>query len=86
MTVIEKDLLGEYPTALRADQKGVNVLILRKVNPTKRLDGKVATYSLEHQWLRDAENHTSVQGSDVSYWTTKEIDWEKDLFDQVNLF
>jgi len=84
--VIEKNLSEEFSTAARADQKGVNILILRNINPIKRLDGEMADYSLEHQWLRDMRDITSVLGSEYSYWQKKEINWKECLFDQVNLF
>jgi len=84
--VIEKNLSEEFPTAVRADQKGVNILILRNIKPKRRGDGKMASYELEHQWLNDADNTTSVQGNDFSYWQKKELDFDKCLFDQVFLF
>jgi len=84
--VIEKNLSDEFPTAVRADQKGVNILILRNIKPLKRLDKKIASYEIEHQWLNDAEDITSVQGNDFTYWQKKELDFDKNLFDQLFLF
>jgi len=80
------DLSEQFPTAVKAEQRGINVLILRNINPIKRLDGKMATYSLEHCWLRDSGDITSVLGSDESFWQKKELNWKECLFDQVNLF
>jgi len=80
------DISEEFPTAVKAEQKGKNILILRNINPIKRLDGKMATYSLEHCWLRDIKDTTSVLGNDYSYWQKKELNWKESLFDQVNLF
>jgi hypothetical protein len=80
------DISKEYPTALKAEKRRINILILRNINPIKRLDGKMACYSLEYCWLRDSEDITSVQGSDFSYWTKAELKWDECLFDQVNLF
>jgi len=80
------DISDEFPIAIKAEQSGKNILILRNINPMKRADGKMATYSLEHQWLRDSGDITSVLGNDYSYWQKKELNWKESLFNQVNLF
>ena len=80
------DISDQFPTAVKAEQKGKNILILRNINPMKRVDGKMANLELEYRWLRDEEDITSVLGSDYSYWQKKELNWKECLFDQVNLF
>jgi len=80
------DISDQFPTAVKAEQQGKNVLILRNVNPIRRGDGKMATYSLEHCWLRDSGDVTSVVGNDYTYWLKKELNWKECLFDQVDLF
>ncbi len=81
----------------RAEGKGRNVLILNRLDrPFKRVDGKIASYMLEHRWLScDVERKQSwacVQGSDATFWTNREIKNlgaltpEKSLFDCFRLF
>ena len=81
-----EDISKEFPTAIKAEKREKNILILRNINPLKRFDGKMASYELEHQWLRDSGDTTSVLGNDFSYWLKKELNWKKSLFDQVSLF
>lgn len=76
-----------YANTLRAERKGDNTLILSKLdNTVKRFDGKKARFILEHRWHRPGADIYSVQGQDFTYWTTSEIDPDKCLFNQVNLF
>ena len=86
MTDFVDDVSDQFPTAVKAEQKGKNILILRNIDPIKRADGKMARYSLEYCWLRDSGDITSVLGSDYTYWQKKELKWNECLFDQVNLF
>lgn len=87
--VIEADSI---PDVLKAESKGKNTLILRKIPPIRRVDGKMACRALEHRWHNmeiTADNINdicSVQGNDYTYWQAKELDLTKSLFDQVNLF
>lgn len=76
-----------------AEQKGKNVLILKKIEPTKRFDGKIGTYRLEHRWLSNPNDVHAVQGSDTTIWTKTElkalfamIKQGKSLFDYFQLF
>jgi hypothetical protein len=81
------DLSEEFPTAITAQRRGDNTLILRNIKPFKRLDGKYACYELEHRWCRPgAKDAHSVQGNDFTYWKKNELMWNECLFDQVNLF
>lgn len=85
-----------FPSALRAEGKGRNVLILRELSlpdvQIKRLDGEKADWELEHRWLsRNCEHSRDeawacVQGNEFTYWKEGELDPDKSLFDQVNLF
>ena len=83
---IIEDISEEFPTAIKAEKRGKDILILRNINPLKRFDGKMARYSLEYQWLDDVNDTTSVRGNDYSYWLKKELNWKESLFDQVSLF
>jgi hypothetical protein len=80
------DISDQFPTAVKAEQQGNNILILRNIDPIKRLDKKMANLELEHCWLRDSRDVTSVLGSDYSYWQKKELKWNECIFDQVNIF
>jgi len=67
-------------TTLKAQGKKDNVLILKKLDKSiKRVDGKMARYSLENRWLStecentEDEAYVCVQGSDFTYWQSKEI-------------
>ena len=87
------DYSGSFPDAISAEGNGNNVLILRKLDrPTKRFDKKLANYELEHRWLNQLcldENDQAwacVEGNDFTYWTSKELDFERSIFDQVNLW
>ncbi len=80
------DLSKEFPEAIRAERKGDNTLILRCINPFKRADGKMATMALEYRWHRPKASVCEIQGQEFSYWRKNEIDNNKPLFEQVNLF
>ena len=76
-----------------AEQKGKNVLILKKIEPTKRFDGKVGTYRLEHRWLSNVNDVHAVRVSDTEIWTKTELKslfvmlkQGKSLFDFFQLF
>ena len=76
-----------FPSCIKAEQKGNNVLIMRNLNePFKRFDGKKAIYELEYRWLSNPEDLTSVQGAEFTYWRKSEWDPKIDLFAQFNLF
>ena len=83
--VIE-DVRDHFPDAIKAEKKGLNVLVLCKMSePETRVDGKRGYYELIHKWL--SENNVScVRGSERTLWLKKEVDLRKNLFDQFNLF
>ncbi len=80
------DLSKIFPEAIRAERKGDNTLILTEISPIKRLDGKKATMALEHRWHRPGASVNEIQGNDFTYWRKNELDINKSLFEQVNLF
>ena len=87
------DVSNEFENCIKAEAKNKNVLILRKLDkPIKRFDGKKTNYELEHRWLSKEVTETTkdnvvcVQGNDFSYWQKTELNLNKKLFDQVNLF
>lgn len=76
---------------IMAERKGVNALILKKTNSTKRFDGKRGNYRLEHHWFASpASDIHSSKGSETTIWTTKEIKpvltGKKKLFEFFRLF
>jgi len=74
---------------LKAEQRGKDVLILRRLdNPIRRFDGKTARYELEYRWLSDPRHLVCVLGSEFSYWQANEIEgWQnKSLFKMFRLF
>ena len=69
-----------------AEMDGLNVLVLYKAEvPRRRLDGKIGRYELIHRWL-SAPDPCCVLGSETTLWMKKEIDFNRALFDQFNLF
>lgn len=77
-----------FPLAIKAERKGVNTLILWKLDkPRTRFDGKRALYQLEYRWHSSPTCHiTHVQGNEFSLWQAKEINLKKGLFTQFQLF
>lgn len=76
-----------FPTAIKAQRRGRDTLILRSIPPFKRVDGQMATYQLEYRWHKnDTVDVTSVRGREFSYWKKNELNWKECLFGQVNLF
>ena len=74
---------------LKAEQRGKDVLILRRLDhPIRRFDGKTACYELEYRWLSDPRYLVCVLGNEFSFWQAKEIKgWEtKSLFEMFRLF
>ena len=74
---------------LKAEQRGKDVLILRRLdNPIRRFDGKTARYELEYRWLSDTRHLVCVLGNEFSFWQAKEIKgWDtKSLFKMFRLF
>jgi len=81
-----QDVSDQFPNALKAERKGTETLILRRLPEdwhVETLDGTEATLELENRWGRDVH---SVQGNDFTFYTEDEIDLDKSLFDQFNLF
>lgn len=86
-TVDTINIGNEFPTAIKAQRRGTNTLILRSIPPFKRMDGKMATYQLEYRWHKDDKVDVhSIRGRDFSYWLKSELNWKECLFGQVNLF
>ena len=74
---------------LKAEQRGTDVLILRKLDtPIRRPDRKTAGYEVEYRWLSDPRHVSCVQGNEFSFWQAREIRGWKDnsLFDVFRLF
>jgi len=73
---------------VKAEQQGNNVLILRKLAiPRQTSDGKLGSYELEYRWLSwGATSIHDVLGSEFSLWQSNELDLNKSLFEQVDLF
>jgi hypothetical protein len=79
---------------LKAESKGSNVLILRKLlYPKKGIDGNERPFRLEHRWLSKSieceqdikdQNYVCVLGNDFSLWNKEEFDLEKSLFEQFD--
>lgn len=65
--------------ALKAERKGLNALIL--------WDTDGSDFELEHRWLSQEDDELAcVQGSEISCWPKSEVQLDKLLFDQFNLF
>lgn len=80
------DLTEYYPNAIKAEQKGNDILILRKLEkPFKTWSkAKLSHYELEYQWINPITG--GVLGNEFTYWSKKDLDSNKGLFEQVNLF
>jgi len=84
--MVEELDTSQFTGCVRAERKGTNTLILRKLDaPVKRFDGKKATYELEHRWHKsETAPVSSVLGNDFTFWQRKEFDPNKSLFDQFS--
>ncbi len=74
---------------LKAEQRGVDVLILRKLDsPIQRMDSKWARYEVEYRWLSNPRDVRCVQGAEFTFWLASEIaGWQTEsLFDVFRLF
>lgn len=83
------EVTGRIPGCLKAEQRGKDVLILRRLDrPRRRIDGRMAQYELEYRWLSNSADLTCVLGNELSYWRPSEIEgWENEsLFDIFRLF
>ena len=81
--------VSEQFKCLKAEQRGTDVLILRRLDsPIQRMDGKRASYELEWRWLSNPRHLCCVQGNEFSFWLASEIrGWQtKSLFDVFRLF
>jgi hypothetical protein len=88
MTETAVDVTDKF-TCLKAEQRGADVLILRRLDePVRRLDGKIAQYEVEYRWLSDPRYVCCVLGNEFSFWQAGEINgWQhKSLFDVFRLF
>ena len=88
-----------FPESIAAEGKEKNFLRLQKLDkPIKRFDGKTVSYFLQHRWLsvecknENDEAWACSLGSDLTYWSEKELPIEKLknrtalLFDVVSLY
>ena len=73
---------------VKAERKGTNTLILREFKDrTRRVDGSLCKVCLDYWWHRNCRVSTrSVLGTERTWWKDNEIDQDKCLFEQVNLF
>ncbi len=74
---------------LKAEQRGVDVLILRKLDsPIQRMDGKWARHEVEYRWLSNPRHLCCVQGAEFTFWLASEIrGWQTEsLFAVFRLF
>ena len=83
---------------VKAEAKGANVLILRKlIKPFHPMDKSLCHFQIEYRWLSKPifseadvknENFVCVQGNEFTYWKKKEVQGyeTKSLFDMFNLF
>lgn len=88
MTETVVDVTDRF-TCSKAEQRGPDVLILRKLDaPIRRLDSKMAQYEVEYRWLSDPRHVCCVLGNEFSFWQAGEIKgWQhKSLFDLFRLF
>ena len=75
--------------AICAEREGKNALILYKLDePRKRFDGEEGQYELVYRWLSedDDDELATVLGSESNILKESEIDLNKPLFSQFNLF
>ena len=84
---VVQDVSDDFPNAIKAERRDDETLILRRLdNPVKTLDGTEATLELENRWHRKGADVHSVQGNDFTFYAEEELDLDKSLFDQLNLF
>lgn len=81
--------------AVRAEQQGDNILILRRMDNlhpeyfTDREGNKYKTrWELEHRWVSDVRDPHSVFSNEFTYWPASEAKQAvyKGLFNSFNLF
>jgi len=74
--------------AIRVESKDLNVLILRLlINPRKNFSGQLCRWELEYRWLSQMDPALCcVLGQEYTLYPRKEIDPDKGLFEQFNLF
>jgi hypothetical protein len=78
MPELIKDVTEEYPSSIKAEQRGKDILILRRLEkPIKTWSrSPLFHYELEYRWLSDS---SGVLGNEFSYFTKKEINPKKSL-------
>ena len=77
------DVLGEFNNAVKAERKGVNILILRKLDEPRQMFKYKAHYEIEYRWINPETG--GVLGTEYTYWNSKDVDLSKTLFSQFNL-
>lgn len=86
-----EDITAHFDDALRADRRGPNVLILRRLEePRRPFNGKLSSLELEYRWLSvdtcSQDDLVRVAGNEFTLWQESDLDTTRDLFSQVNLF
>ena len=79
------DITSNFNNCIKAEQRDLDIFILRKLDTPRRTwsKGKLCQYELEYRWLN--KNTGGVLGDEYTYWNKKEIDINKNLFDQLRL-
>ena len=80
-----EDVSESFPWAVKAEKEGRNVLILSKLDEPwiDDFDGSVYDHELTYKWLSNDDVHC-VTGQETIY--TRDVDYEKSLFEQFRLF
>lgn len=83
-----QDVTDQFNGVEKAERRGVNVLIMRKLDePWERFDKKKARWELEYRWLSGEQAELcEVKGNEFSFWTDSEWNQDTSLFDQFDLF
>jgi len=81
------DQFADDPTCFKAERKGKNVLIMRRLGrAVERFDKKTTCWQLEYRWLsNELADVVEVQGNEFTLWLEDEWDCRLSLFDQFNL-
>ena len=67
-----QEITSKYPSAVKAERDGANILILHRIGEPRRLwsGGPLCAYELQYLWLSSPEADTcEVKGSELTYWT-----------------
>lgn len=77
-----------FPHAVRVESKGLNVLILRRLGTAvKNFSGQTCQWEIEYRWLSQMDDALCcVKGNEFTYYPMNEVDPNKSLFEQFDLF